>query len=203
MNRYECMKVLASKLNDELVVVSLGKMVDEWETARPSEKNLHIGALGVNLGVAIGLSIALPHRRVICLDSDGSELMDPGGLIAMGCYRPANLIVIVWDNEAYDSLYTEPPLPTVTHYGVDLAKMAEGAGAKRTVTVRDVKAFEQAVTEALAADALTYIVAKHDLTPPAEPIIRKRSDGVEDKYRFIRYIESSEGVSIKPPCAIL
>ena len=55
MNRYECMKRLAAKLKgDELFVISLGKMVDEWENAYPTVRTLNMGALGVECGTAIG-----------------------------------------------------------------------------------------------------------------------------------------------------
>ena len=203
MNRYECMKILAKKLEDELIVISLGKMVDEWENAFSSPQTLNMGALGVNCGTAIGLATALPHRKVICQDSDGSMLLDLGCLAVLGNRRPKNLIVIVWDNESYDSLYTQPPLPTETRGNVDLAKMAEGAGVEHALTVRTLEEFDKAVTKALVADELYYIVAKHDTSEPAEPLRRRVQDGVEGKYQFLRYIEQTENISIKPPCAVL
>ena len=111
--------------------------------------------------------------------------------------------MLVWDNESYDSLYTDPPLPTETRGNVDLAKMAEGAGVQHTLTVRTYEEFETAIDEALAANELYYIVVKHDTSNPAEPIRRRIQDGVEGKYQFLRYIEESEGIQIKPPCAVL
>lgn len=203
MNRFECMKRLAAKLTDELIVISLGKMVDEWDNCYHGPRTLNMGALGVQCGTAIGLAVALPHRKVICQDSDGSQLLDLGCLAVLGNRRPENLVVIVWDNESYDSLYTDPALPTETRWNVDLAKMAEGAGVVNTRTVRTYEEFDKAVDEALAADELFYIVAKHDLTEPDVPLKRRVEDGVEGKYHFLRYIEESEGINIKPPCAVL
>jgi hypothetical protein len=46
------MKILAHKLKDELIVISLGEMVDEWYNAYPGPKTLYAGALGINCGVA-------------------------------------------------------------------------------------------------------------------------------------------------------
>ena len=200
MNRFECMKILAARLKDELIVISLGKMVDEWDNLYSGPRTLYIGALGVNCGVAIGLAKALPHRKIICLDSDGSMLLDLGCLPVLGNERPKNLIVIVWDNECYDSLYTEPPLPTHTSKNVELAKMAMGAGVENSLTVRTEEEFKKAVNAALSGNQLYFIVAKHDTTPPGIKLKRKRSDAFEDKYRFLRYIEESEGLDIKPPC---
>ena len=83
---------------------------------------------------------------------------------------------------------------------VDLVKMAEGAGVENSLTVRTEEEFETAVTTALSSNKLYYIVAKHDKSPAGIKLKRKRLDGVEDKYRFLRYIEESEGLDIKPPC---
>jgi len=204
MNRFECMKRLASRLTDQLVVISLGKMVDEWDNAfHHSPQTLNMGALGVNCGTAIGLAIALPDRKIICQDSDGSMLLDMGCLAVLGNRQPPNLIVIVWDNESYDSLYNDPPYPTATRGNVDLALMAAGAGVPNTCTVHTYEEFEAAVDKALADNHLWYIVVKHDTSSPSAPLVRRREDGVEGKYIFIRYLEKSEGISIKPPCAVL
>ena len=81
--------------------------------------------------------------------------------------------------------------------------MAAGAGVEHAVTVRTYEEFEAAVDEALASWELWYIVVKHDTSNPAEPIRRRIQDGVEGKYQFLRYIEESEGIQIKPPCAVL
>ena len=203
MNRFECMKRLANKVSDELIVISLGNMVDEWDNAYRSRKTLNTGALGVNCGVAIGLATALPHRKVICFDSDGSTLLDLGYLAVLGNRQPRNLVVIVWDNESYDCLYHDPPLPTETRGNVDLAAMAKGAGVVNSTTVRSYDEFEEIVSKALTNDELYYIVVKHDTSKPSVPLKRRREDGIEGKYIFLRYLEESEGISIKPPCAQL
>ncbi len=201
MNRFKCMEILNSFFaGDELVVISLGEMVDEWYTVRPGDGNLFVGALGCNTGVAIGLACALPHRKVICLDSDGSMLLDLGCLPVLGNERPANLTVIVWDNESYGSLYTDPPLPTSTRKNVDLAKMAAGAGVPQSITVRSYDQFEEGIKTALTGNELNVIVVKHDMSSPERELNRKRTDGVEDKFNFLRYIERSENIEIKRPC---
>lgn len=204
MNRYKCMEIMAEKLHgDELFVISLGKMVDEWENAYPTERTLNMGALGVNTGTAIGLSAALPHRKIICHDSDGSILLDMGCLAVLGNHNPKNLIVLVWDNESYDSLYMDPPIATETRNHVDLAKMASGAGVKNAVTVRTYEEFEAVFVKAITSGEHYFIVAKTDTSAPEIPIRRRTQDGVEGKYQFLRCIEKLEDIQIKPPCAVL
>jgi hypothetical protein len=52
---------------------------------------------------------------------------------------------------------------------------------------------------ALKLDELSFIVLK--LEPGSQSFPeeeRKRTDGVEDKYNFVRYLEDSEGITIFP-----
>ncbi|MFD0851262.1 hypothetical protein ACFQ07_03485, partial [Actinomadura adrarensis] len=66
MKRYDCMKVLAGRLSDELVILSLGSSVDEWYNAAPHmrEASLFQQQLGCVTPEAFGLALGLPHRRV-------------------------------------------------------------------------------------------------------------------------------------------
>jgi len=44
----------------------------------------------------------LPHRQIIAIETDGSILMNVGILCTMGAERPANLTIVVLDNELYE-----------------------------------------------------------------------------------------------------
>ena len=70
---------------------------------------------------ALGLAMALPHRKVIALDGDGSILLDLAAVPTVGDVQPKNLTVVVFDNEAYES---NGALPTVTSTGTDLTGIA-------------------------------------------------------------------------------
>ena len=189
MRRYDCLKLLAPKVSaDTLVVCNLQDTTYEWQHLRPSDGNLLRQGLANVTPVALGLALALPHRRVISLDGDGSVLLGLGILSTLGRYAAPNLTVIVFDNENYNS---GGVMPSATAFGTDLAMMAQGGGVKGARTVRDLAAFDLTTTEALAATALSFIVAKTDRIP--EPVPRPRIDGKENKYRFVRFVEALEG----------
>ena len=59
------------------------------------------GSMGLASSIGLGLALARPERRTIVLDGDGSLLMNLGSLATIGVYRPANLVLIVWDNGEY------------------------------------------------------------------------------------------------------
>ena len=198
MERYECMKALASRLTDELVILSLGGSVDEWYNAAPNmrEASLFQQQLGCVTGEAFGLSVGLPHRKVVALDTDGDLLFNLGILATLANERPRNLFVVVWDNECYLSV-GGPPTHTAAGI-VDLAAIAQGAGIQRAFTAHDLEHFEKLCDEGLRSGELYLIVAKVKQSV-APGLNRKRSDGVEDKYSFVRHIEETEGITIMGP----
>ena len=199
MKRYESLKVLRRFVGkDDLVVVSLGGVVDEWHEVRPSGGNLFLEILGSITPVALGLAIALPHRRVFSLDTDGSFFMNTGVLCTLGNRQPENLTVIILDNECYECI-GGPPTPSSGV--VDIAKMAVGAGITSAQTVRTAEELEQALTVASKRKGLSYIVSKLEPGTVHFPLEkRKISDGFEDKYNFLRHVERLENMVIKPPC---
>ena len=198
MKRFDCMTILAAQLKDELVVLSLGASVDEWYTAAPHMRaaSLFQQQLGCVTPQAFGLAVGLPHRRVVSLDTDGGILFNLGILATLGNEQPNNLLVVVWDNECYQSI-GGPPTHTASGR-VDIARIAQGAGIEHAYTAQSLDEFETRCAEGLKADRPYLIVAKVE---PAvrRDIKRKHSDGREDKYLFIRHIEAIENIVIMGP----
>ena len=199
MRRYDCMTALNGLLaGDELVIVSLGSSVDEWYNAAPRMRtaSLFQQQLGCVTAEALGLAIGLPHRRVISLDTDGGLLFNLGILATVGNEQPANLLVVVWDNECYQSI-GGPPTHTASGR-VDLAAIARGAGVDDAQTARTLEEFTGLAKAGLSASRPSVIVAKVDPSVPQD-IRRKHSDGREDKYIFVRHVEETEGIVIMGP----
>jgi sulfopyruvate decarboxylase subunit beta len=199
LKRYDCMTVLAGLLaGDELVILSLGSSVDEWYNAAPRMRaaSLFQQQLGCVTPEALGLAIGLPHRRVISLDTDGGLLFNLGILATLGNEQPPNLLVVVWDNECYQSI-GGPPTHTASGR-VDLAAIARGAGIDDAYQAHTAGEFEDLCKRGLQSDRPFVIVAKVDQSVPQD-IRRKHSDGREDKYIFVRHVEETEGVVIMGP----
>ena len=77
----------------------IGAVSFEWaHHTEEHPRTAHLGQMGDVIGMAIGLALALPHRKVFCLDGDGSVLMELGQLVTMGEQSPPNLAVFVVDN---------------------------------------------------------------------------------------------------------
>jgi sulfopyruvate decarboxylase subunit beta len=198
MKRFDCMKVLAPLLKDELVILSLGASVDEWYNAAPHMRaaSLFQQQLGCVTPQAFGLAVGLPHRRIVSLDTDGGMMFNLGILATLANERPKNLFVVVWDNGCYQSI-GGPPTHTAAGI-VDIAAIARGAGIEHAYTARTLAEFEQHCREGLTTQSPYVLVAKVDKTV-ARDIKRKHSDGREDKYIFVRHVEATEGIVIMGP----
>ncbi len=77
--------------------------------------------------------------------------------------------------------------------------MADGAGCINCETVSDTEGLASAFGRMLDDGAFGFLVAKIEPGKhPWEWKDRKPTDGIEDKYRFLRYVETLEGVVIHP-----
>jgi sulfopyruvate decarboxylase subunit beta len=198
MKRFDCMKALAARLKDELVILSLGASVDEWYNAAPHMRSASLfqQQLGCVTPEAFGLAVGLPHRRIVSLDTDGGMMFNLGILATLGNERPKNLFVVVWDNECYQSI-GGPPTHTASGR-VDLAAIARGAGIEQAFTVHTIEEFDAHCAKGLASDVPYVVVAK--VAGTVQPDIkRKHSDGREDKYIFVRHVEATENIVIMGP----
>ena len=194
MIRHECLELLAAKMTDQLVVTSQSGQRIEWSHLSNHEGNLLIGMMGCAIGVGMGLALALPHRKVIVLDSDGSVLLSLFNLATLGNLRLKNLVIYVFDNGVYSG--SRISYPTATSGNTDLEAMAKGAGIKNAHTIRDIEQFRKKGIEALTRTELAFFVCKVEESLLHREIPRPNTDLAENKYTFVRYLERTEGKPI-------
>jgi sulfopyruvate decarboxylase subunit beta len=199
MKRYELLKELAKLVTDQdLVITSIGGVKPEWYSLMPGNGTMFADLLGCATPFSLGVALNLPHRRVVALDTDGGMLFNLGALCTVGKESPPNLTIIVFDNEHYEGVVGCPP--THTSGRMDLAGMASAAGIPCAATVKSLESFVQSATTMLSDNKTGLIVAKIEpgVFKDIPPERVKQSDGIEDKYRFLRHIEQLEKISIRP-----
>ncbi len=199
MQRLECMKRAAAMIGDSPCVVTMGLNWTEWDSVRPSDGNLQVRTLGLCSSIGLGLALGMPDRKIVVLDGDGAVLMNLNGLVTTGSEQPKNLIHVVFDNKIYEA---SGGTPTATAVNANLRELARGAGIRSAHEVRDVEAFQDILKEALAKEGPHFIAAivepsrehsEHPRIDDVEKRNRIRIDEVENRYRFIRYLEGLEG----------
>ncbi len=191
MKRFDCLQAVAVSAGEALVVSSAGAVTLEWNALRPSDGNFRVRTLGLCSSIALGMALGLPHRKVIALDGDGSLLMNLCSLPTIAGMNPKNLIHLVFDNEVYEASGSKK---TATGAGADLVGIARAAGIKNAHWASSPQEFEGLMRAAMAGDGLCFIGAKTNterVEVPPYPI-----DEVENKYRFLRHVEKTEGIEI-------
>ena len=195
LERYETLTRLAARLPKDALVMStyIGAVGFEWAAITEEHpQSALLGQMGDVIGMAVGLALALPHRKVVCLDGDGSVLMELGQLVVMGEQSPANLVVFVIDNAAYESIGSGKggPRPTATARSADLAALAKAAGVPYALNIETVEALEKEMELAFREQGCRFLNLRtrpgHARVPP------RQVDGFESKYRFVRHVEQLE-----------
>jgi thiamine pyrophosphate-dependent acetolactate synthase large subunit-like protein len=192
MKRFECLQAIAPLVKDELFVTTAGGATAEWNAVKPSDGNIQVKTLGLCSSIGLGLAIGLPKRKVFVFDGDGALWMNLGSLATIGLHQPKNLIHICWDNKQYESSGGEPTVSTAGN--IDFAGMARSAGIHSSRAVATVDELREAVSYALNHDGPHFICASIEAGRAEAPPLRY--DELENKYRFIRYIEQTEGTNI-------
>jgi sulfopyruvate decarboxylase subunit beta len=186
MQRYEYLKTIAQDTRDALVVVT-GTALREWQSLRPGDGNFRTRTLGLASSIGLGIALGLPQRKVIVIDGDGAFLMNLCGLPTIAWHHPRNLIHILFDNECYEA---SGGTETATSAVADPVTLAKGAGYKNARWVKSPSDFRREFLKAWKRNDLCLIAVK--VKPGGPKVAAVLYDEVENKYRFIRYLEETE-----------
>ncbi len=195
MKRLDAMAAVYDRLADCAVVTIMGAVAAELQSLGHRDNFFYLQhAMGLASSVGLGIALAQPATRVVVFDGDGSVLMNMGGLTTLARYAPANLTHVIFDNE---SLLSVGGFPTATATGTDLAGIADAAGIPRTGTVRTLDEFVAAFDSALAAPALTSLVAKVEAVGPAGFVTDLAL--LENRFQFARHLRTQQSQAVESP----
>ncbi|MCZ0861984.1 phosphonopyruvate decarboxylase [Methanocorpusculum vombati] len=135
--REDIIKEITNVSGDDVIISTTGKTSRELfeirETVKASHKSdfLTVGSMGHSSSIALGIALNKPATRVWCIDGDGAVLMHMGSMAIIGSQNPKNLIHVVVNNAAHESV---GGMPTVSA-NIDLPAIAKGCGYKNVCSV--------------------------------------------------------------------
>ena len=129
--------------------------------------------------MCLGLAMARPNQRFVALEGDGSLIMALGVLTTIARYRPANLTVIVLDNESFSTFGAGMTSATAT--GLDLAAVSRGCGLDKTISVITLEQTETAMRQVLHEPGPWVVVAKVDAQSEPDPRFTRNSPDVTEQ----------------------
>lgn len=164
-----------------LVVAGLGAAA--WDVAAVGDSPLDFplwGAMGGAVMIGLGLALAQPARRVLVITGDGEMLMGLGSLATVAAQAPANLAVVVLDNERYGETGMQL---THTAWGADLAAIAQAAGFPVSAVARDEEALASAVTLARDARGPVFVAIKVRAESPPLALPPREGEILKNRFR--------------------
>ena len=187
LDRRQAVPALVGRHEDFLIVAGLAGTARD--VAALTDDGAHTfgmaGTMGAAVMMGLGLALARPDKRVLVLTGDGELLMNVGSLATAAIIDPPNLAIVCVDNGHYGETGYQK---SHTSLGVDLEKMAQGAGIKRTLTVA--KESEIAAGARLIRDgnSTSFVLLR---VKPTDPPPYKRS--LDPAYGRLRFREALLG----------
>ncbi len=181
LERREAVKKLIGDNPGEMLFVSgLAGSKDDVLNAVGDSPNAYTlsGAMGAATAMGLGLALAQPSKRVIVV-TEGELLMNVGTLATAAVLDPPNLSIVCVDNMHYGETGWQE---SHTARGVDLAKMAEGAGIPHVRTVTKESELEDAGRLLRESNAMSFVLLK--VAPTDPPKIFRSRDASWIKGRF-------------------
>ena len=155
-----------NELRGDAVVVGTMTPNRYWE-AVSDRRDLDLpifGGMGKASSVALGIALSRPDRKVICLDGDGSLLMNLGALVTTATSAPENLAHFVFEDGAY---FTTGGQPIPGAGKADLAAMARDAGFAAAYEFGDLEDLVSELPSIMARRGPVFVCLK--VSHPPEP----------------------------------
>ena len=177
LTKSQFLEPLAGRRTDEVVITTMG-VVRPWGAYSDSDLDFASAdsAMGHAADLALGVAMAQPSRKVICLNGDGSMLMSLGTLVTIVESGVENLLLFVVVNHSYE-ITGNQPIPGAG--SLNFCAMAKAAGFRRRYDIHDAEDYEGRLDEILAADGPVFVSVR--VVPGVEGPI-SRSDGESARY---------------------
>lgn len=162
LNREEVIKHIVDVTGEDPVISTTGKASRELFEIREANNQSHkydfltVGSMGHSSSIALGIALNKPNTKIWCVDGDGAVLMHMGSMAVLGSLSPKNLVHIILNNNAHE---TVGGMPTVSS-NIDFTQIALGCGYKKAVTVSTFENLDEELMKAKNNNELTLIEVK-------------------------------------------
>ncbi len=191
MIREEIIQHIVKASGEDPIISTTGKASRELFETRVANNQSHkydfltVGSMGHSSSIALGVALNKPETRVWCVDGDGAVLMHMGSMAVLGANKPSNLIHIVINNGAHE---TVGGMPTVAS-NIDLVKIAEACGYPYAVSVDTFESLDAELEAAKERNELSLIEVKCSIGA-REDLGRPTTTALENKQNFMEYLKT-------------
>lgn len=189
MTREDIIRHIVGHTGADPIVSTTGKASRELFEIREARGDGHerdfltVGSMGHASSIALGIALQKPGKRIWIIDGDGAALMHMGAMAVIGANAPKNIVHIVINNGAHE---TVGGMPTVAGK-IDLVTIARGCGYPNAVSVDSFERLDAELESAKLRDELSLIEVKCSIGARAD-LGRPTTTARENKERFMESI---------------
>ena len=191
MVREDIIRYIVKVAGNDPIISTTGKASRELFEIRTANNQSHqydfltVGSMGHSSSIALGIALNKPERKIWCVDGDGALLMHMGSMGVIGHFHPSNLVHIVINNSAHE---TVGGMPTVTD-SMDLPTIAKGCGYPYAVSVSTFEDLVRALHAAKERKELSFIEAKCSIGARND-LGRPSTSARENKENFMSFLHN-------------
>ena len=189
--REEIIQHIVKASGTDPIVCTTGKASRELYETREVNGQSHkydfltVGSMGHSSSIALGIALNKPEQRIWCVDGDGAVLMHMGSIGVIGYNKPKNLIHVIINNGAHE---TVGGMPTVAAE-IDLIAVAKACGYVNAVSVDSLEDLDIALEAAKVKNELCLIEVKCAIGA-REDLGRPKTSALDNKLNFMRHLRS-------------
>lgn len=189
MVREEIIRHIVNASGEDPIISTTGKASRELFEIREANGQAHkydfltVGSMGHSSSIALGVALNKPNMRIWCIDGDGAVLMHMGSMAVLGANKPANLIHVVINNGAHE---TVGGMPTVAG-AIDLVAVAKACGYPNAVCVDSFDSLDKELEIAKSKNELSLIEVKCSIGA-RDDLGRPTTTALENKKGFMEYL---------------
>jgi len=190
MKREEIIQHIAKVTGNDPIISTTGKASRELFEARTAAGESHerdfltVGSMGHASSIALGVALNMPGKKIWCIDGDGAMLMHMGALAVIGAQRPDNLVHIVINNSAHE---TVGGMPTVAGQ-MDIVAIARACGYPYAVSADNFADLDEELEKAKKESGLRLIEVKSSIGARAD-LGRPTTTALENRQNFMAYLQ--------------
>ncbi len=187
--REEIIRHVVKVAGDDISVSTTGKASRELFEIREANKQAHdhdfltVGSMGHSSSIALGIALQKPDKKVWIIDGDGAVLMHMGAMAVIGAMKPKNIIHVVINNGAHESVGGQPTVMDT----VGLVGMAKTCGYTRIVSIDKLENLDRELVLASARNVLSFIEVKCAIGARSD-LGRPTTTAKVNKEIFIKYL---------------
>lgn len=188
-SREDAIKKITASLEDNSCVVSTTGMISRELYEYRDESNvghsrdfLTVGAMGHASTIALGIALHCKDRKIYCFDGDGASIMHMGNMAIIASKKPQNMVHIVFNNGAHDSVGGQPTVG----FDIRLGEVASALGYEYVLSTTSV---EEAIDFISKSDGLTFVEIKVRKGNRSN-LGRPKETPIENKVEFMKYLGS-------------